>query len=148
MDLHHVEAHFHRQLRRPAEALGDLLNFAGGQAGDVGPYLLVQQGAQLLHGDPFGEHTGDVFEHGLDVGIRLVELGAEQAALGVDGVDHGPVPGSALFGVEGGAEAVGQHRHISQDDHGAAPRGDLPQPLQLLFLGQAQGGGGKNNPVF
>ena len=53
-----------------------------------------------------------------------MQLGAQQAALGVDGFCNALIESKALFGVERRAEAVPQHRHIADNDHCAAARGD------------------------
>ena len=76
VDLDHVKACLDGQFGRLAEGVCDLLHFFLRQAGDVRPHLLVQQRPQLLHRDALGEHTGDVFDHPLQVGVGLVELGA------------------------------------------------------------------------
>ena len=78
----------------------------------------------------------------------LVELGAQLAPVGVDGVSQAFVEIHALLGIQGGTKAVGQHRHIPDDDHGAASGGNGFEPLHHLLLGQAQGGGGKNNSIL
>ena len=148
VDLDHVEPRLKGQLRRCAEALGDLPDFLLGEVRDIGPHLLVEKGAQRLLGDPPGQHAGEVFSHGPDIGVGLVELGAEEAALPVDGVGQGAVEGPALLRVEGGDKGVGQHRHVADDDHGAAPRGDPPQPGGQVLPPEAHGGGGEDHPVL
>ena len=148
MDLHHVKARLHGQLCCLAEGVGDLRHLFLRQAGDIGPHLLVQEGPQFLHGDTLGEHAGDVPDHSLEVGVGLVELGAQFAPVGMDGVCQRFVEGKALLGVQGGAEAMRQHRYVADDDHGAASGGDLLHPLHQLLLGKAQGGGGKDDPVL
>ena len=78
----------------------------------------------------------------------MVKLGADLAPFLVDGVGEGFVIGHALLGIERGAKAMGKHRHISQNDHGAAAGGDVPQPLYLLRLGKPQRSRSENDPVF
>ena len=148
MDLHHVKAGLNGKFRRFAEGVGDLCDLFLRQARDVGGHLLVQKGPQLLHGDALGEHAGDILQHGFHVGIGLVELCAELAALTMYRVRQSFIKGKSLFGVQGGAKAVGEYRHVAHDDHGAAAGGDPAQALDLLGLGKPQTGGGENDAVF
>lgn len=74
--LDHVKSCLDGQFGRLAEGVCDLLHLFLRQTGDVRPHLLVQQRPQLLHRDALGKHTGDVFDHPLQVGVGLVELGA------------------------------------------------------------------------
>ena len=148
MDLDHVKARLEGQFRRRSKNVGDLLYLLLRQAGDVGPHLLVQKGPQLLLGDAPGQYAGDILHHGLDVGVGLVELGTQLTPVGVDGVGQAPVEGPALLGVQAGDKVLGQHRHIADDDHGTASRGDGLHPLHQLLPGQAQCGGSKNNSIL
>ena len=77
-----------------------------------------------------------------------MELGAQLAPVGVDGICQTLVKRHALLGVQGGSKAVGQHRHIADDDHGTASGGDFAQPLQQFLLREAQTGGGEDDPVL
>ena len=77
-----------------------------------------------------------------------MKLCAELASLPVDGICQGLVKGKAFLGIERGAEAVREHRHIADDDHGAASCGDSAQAFHLLLLGKAQTGGSKDDAVF
>ena len=148
MDLNQVKPGLLGQHGRLAKGFGDGFYLFGGQAGDVGARLLVEQAAQLIGADPLGEKAGQVFQHGFQVGIRLMELGADEAALPVDHLGQMLVPLKALAGVKAGAKAAPAHRHIPQDDEGTAPGGDAAQPLLLLLGRYAQAGGGEDDPVF
>ena len=77
-----------------------------------------------------------------------MQLGTDQATLLVDGAGEPGIPGKFLFGIERRPESVFAHRHISDDDHGAAAPGNGPQTLQLLLLGKSQSSGRKDHPVF
>ena len=83
VDLDHVKSRLDGQFGRFAEGVCDLLHFFLRQAGNVRPHLLVQQRPQFLHRDALGEHTGDVFDHPLQVGVGLVELGTQLTPVGV-----------------------------------------------------------------
>jgi len=148
VDLDHVEAEGTGPDGRFAEGGGDPGDLGGGQLGDVGSHCLVEPLPEIVGAQPLGEYAGDALQNGHEVGVGLVELGADHAAVAVGGVDESLVVGGALFGEEVGAEAVPAHRHIAQDDHGAAAGGDGLQFGRLLLFGEAQGGGGEDDPVF
>ena len=77
--LHHVEPSLFCQHRRLAEACEDGLDLPLRHFGDVRLHFGVQLFAQLVRGELFGQHGGDVFEHRQHVGIALVQLGADLA---------------------------------------------------------------------
>ena len=147
VDLDHVEPGLRRTDRRRTEGGGNLRRLVGGHPGHQFGGLLVEQGTQVLHGDASGEDAGHILEHGLEVAVRLVKLGADEAALLVDQAAQGLVVGKALAAVKGHG-AVTAHGHVADDDHGAAAGGNGPDFLPVLLLGEAQGGGGKDDAVF
>ena len=146
--LHHVKASLPGQYRRFAKCFGDRTNLLLRQTGDVGAHLFVQKRAKLLRADPPGENSGNVLEHSFPVGIRLVQLGAQQAAFLVYGISHAAVKGTPLGRVQRGAKAVPRYRHIAHNDHGASARGNAAQGFPPGFGAQSHGGGRKDHPVL
>ena len=65
-----------------------------------------------------------------------MQLGTQFASLLMDGIGQGFVEVKPFFMIQGRTEAVGEHGNIADDDHGAAPCGDLFQPFHQLLLGQ------------
>ena len=148
MDLNQIEADVTGPDSGLAKGGSDLGDLGGGQLGDVGSHRLVEPLTKVIGALPLGEYAWDTLQNGHEIGVGLVELGADQAAVAVSGVDEPLVVGGAFFGEEIGAEAVRAHRHIADDDHGTAAGGDGFQFGYLFLLREAQSGGGEDDPVF
>ena len=148
MDLDHIEADGTSPDSGLTEGAGDLCDLGGGQLGDVRAHRLVEPFTKVIGAQPLGEYTGDALQDGHEIGVGLVELGTGHAAVAVDGVDEPLVVGCAFFREEVGAKTVLAHRHVADDNHGAAAGSDGFQFGRLLFLRKAQSGGGKDDPVF
>ena len=67
-----------------------------------------------------------------------MELGADLTAVFVGSLADLLIEGKALFVKQGLLKPALGHRHVADDDHGAAAGGDVPQPLYLLRLGKPQ----------
>ena len=148
VDLHHVKPGLDRQLSGLAEAIGDLFDLLHRQLGDVWCDLRVQQGTQLLHRDFLGQHAGHILEHGKHVGIRLVQLRADTAVVAVDDLGQLLVIGKALLVKQRFLDHTFAHRHIADDDHGAAARSDAADFFKILLVRQTEGRRRKDDAVF
>ena len=148
MDLNQIEADVtgpDSGLTKGGSDLGDL---GGGQLGDVGSHRLIEPLTKVIGAQPLGEYAWDTLQNGHEIGVGLVELGADHAAVAVSSVDEALVVGCAFFGEKIGAKAVRTHRHIANDDHGTAAGSDGLQFGHLLLLRESQSGGGEDDPVF
>ena len=148
MHLHHIKPGLDRQHGSLAEAVGDFLNFLYRQFRNVGRDLTVQQRAQLLHRDFFGQHAGYIFQHGQHIGIRLVQLCADAAVVAVGNFGQLLVVGEALFVKQGLFKGTFAYRHITDDDHGAAAFGDAAHFFKIFLVRKPEGRRRKNDAVF
>ena len=148
MNLNHIKTSLYCKFCSGAKSGGDALNLFDGQIGDIGTYLLIEQGTQFFHGKSFGEHTGDISDHSFKVGIGLMQLRTDFTSLRMNHIGQGPVIIKSLFGVEGRTEAGRKHRNIPNDNHSTSSTGDLFEKLQLFCLGKSQRGRSKDDAIF
>ena len=134
--------------RRLAEAREDGLDLPLRHFGDVRLHFGVQLFAQLVRGELFGQHGGDVFEHRQHVGIALVQLGADLAIRLVGDLHDLLIKREPLCIEEGFFELALPHRHIPDDEHRAAALGQPPDLGKVFFVRQAEGSGRKNDAVL
>ena len=146
--LHHVKARLLRQHSSLAKARDDLMDLFLGHLGDVGAHGIVHPLPQLVGGDLFHQHPRDALDDGHHVGIGLVELGADLAAVFVGSLADLLIEGEALFVKQGLLKPALGHWHVADDDHGAAAPGDFLQLGLVRVSLEPQGSGGENNPVL
>ena len=146
--LHHVEARLSGQQGGFPEPVEDALELALGQLGDVGADGIVQLLPQLVGGELLRQEGGKVLEHRQQVGVALVELGAELAVCGVGDLCKLLIKGKALGIEERLLKPAFAHRDIPDDDHGAAALGECAVFCKGLLVRQAEGGGRKKNAVL
>lgn len=126
MNLDHIKTSLHCKFCSGTKSGGDALNLFDGQVGDIGAYLLIEQGTQFFHGNSFGEHTGDISDHSLKVGIGLMQLGTDFTSLRMKHIGQGSVIIKSLFGIEEGPKREGST--------GTSPMIIMAHPPQAIFL--------------
>ena len=119
-----------------------------GHLGDVGAHGIVHPLPQLVGGDLFHQHPRDALDDGHHVGIGLVELGADLAAVLVGSLADLLIEGKALFVKQRLFEPALGHRHVADDDHGAAALGQPLHLRQIFLVRKAEGGGSKDDAVL
>ena len=77
-----------------------------------------------------------------------MKLGADQADVSVRDPSQFLIVCKSLLAVKAVSKAGGQHRNISQDDHGASSRRNLFYPLKIFLLCEPHGRWRKDNTVF
>ena len=148
MHLHHVKACLLCQQSRLAEPGNNLLNLLLRQPGDVGRNLLVQLFPQLIGGYFLHQHPGNILEHCHHVGIGLVQLGANLAVCIMGNFRQLLVEGKALVVKQGLFKFALAHRHVTNNNQGAATLGNGTDFCKIILVRQAKGGRRKNNAVF
>ena len=97
MDLDHIKADGFGLDGGFTKGICDLCHLSGRQLGDVGTHRLVEPFSEIIGAQTPGEYAGHTFQNGHEVGVRLVELGADLASVAMGGVDESPVVGLSLF---------------------------------------------------
>ena len=146
--LHHVKARLLCQHSSLAKARDDLMDLFLGHLGDVGAHGIVHPLPQLVGGDLFHQHPRNALDDGHHVGIGLVELGADLAAVFVGSLADLLIEGKALFVKQGLLKPALGHRHVADDDHGAATLGQPLHLRQIFLVRKAEGGGSKDDAVL
>ena len=85
MDLDHIKAKLFGFQGGGTEGGGDSADFFRRERGNVRGCLIIQQTAQFLVGKSFCKNVGKKTQHALPVGVRLMQLGADQAAMFMGG---------------------------------------------------------------
>ena len=145
-----VRQQYEKMLQQPNHApnLEMLMDLFLGHLGDVGAHGIVHPLPQLVGGDLFHQHPRDALDDGHHVGIGLVELGADLTAVFVGSLADLLIEGKALFVKQRLLEPALGHRHVADDDHGAAALGQPLHLCQIFLVRKAEGGGGKDDAVL
>ena len=148
MHLHQIKTGLFCQCCCFAESADDLMDLPLRQMGNVGCHFLVQLFPQLIRGDLLQQNAGNVLEHGQQVGIALVQLGADFAIRIVRNLHDFLIKSEPLGIKQRFFKFAFAHRNIADDDHGTAALCDRTDLCKIFFLRQTKRGRRKNDAVF
>ena len=99
MHLHHIKASLFCQHRRFSKPADDLMDLPLRHIGNVRCHFCIQFFPQLIRGDLLQQDAGNVFEHGQQIGIALVQLSTD-FAIRIMGDFHDLLVECKAFGVK------------------------------------------------